>query len=267
MVLVQIAVIINYSFQLVWIILQLIVAIFLSIKMIKTKRYNLLPLLLFFLLNSFRIIFFLLSSLLIVYLVIIQFGNVLLVIFVKLTFFKGRKSPFTFFLIGLIVVRIFDLFIRLNFQISIPMTYVLDESNLIFYYYILFSITYSFLISHFWLGYVALKYYNSIKSASIEPWIKRRYQIIGLGSLIYGLSIFIYYLIPYNVTGTFSFPNIIYTYTILVFTLYYSLSMFIAWIMPNWLKKRFNKGFKLIKDEEYSENELLDLIQQQLQEN
>ena len=37
--------------------------------------------------------------------------------------------------------------------------------------------------------------------------------------------------------------------------------------MPNWLKKRFNKDFKLIKDEEYSENELLDLIKQQLKEN
>jgi hypothetical protein len=262
----QIAIIINYSFQLVWIILQLIVAIFLSIKTIKTKRYNLIPLILFFLLNSVRIIFYLIPSLLIIFLIIIQFGNILLVIFVKLTFFKGRKSPFTLFLISLIIVRFFDFMIRLNFQISIPMTHVLDESKLIFYDYILFSITFSFLVSHFWLGYVALKYYNSIKSSNIKPWIKRRYQIIGLGSLIYGISIFIYYLIPYNITGTFSFPNIIYIYTILCFTLYYSLSMFIAWIMPNWLKKRFNKGFKLIKDEEYSENELLDLIKQQLEE-
>ena len=234
--------------------------------MIKTKRYNLTPLILFFLLNSLRLVFYLMPPLLIVFLVINQFGNVLLLIFVKLTFFKGRKSPFSFFLIGLVIVRFFDFLIRLNFQISIPMTYVLNESHLIFYFYILFSITYSFLVSHFWLGYVALRYYNSIKSASIEPWIKRRYQIIGLGSLIYGLSIFIYYLIPYDVIGTFSFPNIIYTYMILIFTLYYSLSMFIAWIMPNWLKKRFNKGFELIKDEEYSENELLDLIKRQLKE-
>ena len=262
----QFAVVINCSFQLVWMILQLIVAIFLSIKMIKTKKYNLTPLILFFLLNSFRLIFYLTPSLLIIFLVIIQFLDVLVVIFVKLTFFKGRKSLFPFFLVGLIIVRSFDFIIRLNFQISVPMTHILDVSNLIFYYYILFSITYTFLVSHFWLGYVSLKYYNSIKSASIEPWIKRRYQIIGFGSLLYGLSVFTIYLIPYNVIGTYIFPNIIYNYITLLFTLYYSLSMFIAWIMPNWLKKRFNKDFELIKDEEYSENELLDLIKQQLQE-
>jgi hypothetical protein len=266
-VLLQIEILINYSFQLVWIILQLIVAIFLSIKMFKTKRYNLTPLILFFLINSLRLIFYLTPSLFIIFLVIIQFIDVLVVIFVKLTFFKGRKSLFPFFLLGLIIVRFFDFIIRLNFQISVPMTHVLVESNLIFYYYIVFSITYTFLVSHFWLGYVALKYYNSIKSASIEPWIKRRYQIIGFGSLVYGLSIFIIYLIPYDVIGTYSFPNIIYNYITLFFTLYYSLSMFIAWIMPNWLKKKFNKGFELIKDEEYSENELLELIKQQLKEN
>ncbi|MFX1500141.1 MAG: hypothetical protein ACFFDH_04155 [Promethearchaeota archaeon] len=263
--LLQTVIIINYMLQLVWIVLQLIVAIFLLNKMIKTKTYNLLPLILFFIINSVRIIFFAtVSSLLILFLILSQFPNILIVIFTKLTFFKYKKSPFKFLLISLIIVRSIDFIIRLNFRISIPMTYSLDESNLICYFYILFSITISFLFSHLWLGIVALRYYYSIKSINIEPWIKKRYQFIGLSSTIYCFSIFLYYFIPYNVAGTFVYPNIIYVYIIVVFTIFYSICAFIAWIMPKRLKKIFNKGFKKPIDKEYSETELMEQIYKEL---
>jgi len=263
--LLQTLVIINYSFQLVWIVIQLIVAIFLLNKMIKTKAYNILPLSLFFIINSIRIIFYgFFPSLLILYLILIQFPNISLLIFTKLTFFKYKKSPFKIFLIILIIVRSIDFIIRLSFQISIPMTTSLDESNLIYYYYILFSITTSFLLSHLWLGIVALKYYYSIISINIEPWIKKRYQLIGLSSIIYSFSIFIYYFIPYNVVGPFSFPNIIYGYILVGFTIFYSLSAFLGWVMPKRLKESFNKDFKRVHDKDYTENELMEMINKEL---
>ncbi|MFX0024672.1 MAG: hypothetical protein ACFE9S_20360 [Candidatus Hermodarchaeota archaeon] len=263
--LMQTIVIINYTFQLVWIVLQLIVAIFLLNKMIKTKTYNLLPLILFFLINSTRLIFFLMiQSLFVVYLTLIQFPNILLIVFTKLTFFKYKKSPYKILLIILIVVRSLDFIIRLNFQISIPMNYSLDEANLIYYFYILFSITLSFLFSHLWLGIVALKYYYSLKSVYVEPWIKKRYQLIGFGSVIYSFSIFLYYFIPYNVVGPYAFPNIIYMYIILGFTIFYSLCMFFAWVMPKRLKEFFNKDFKKETDKDYNENELMERIRKEL---
>lgn len=263
--LLQTVVIVNYLLQFVWIVLQLIVAIFLLNKMIKTKTFNLLPLILFFIISSIRIIFYsLFPSLLIIFLILIQFPNILLVIFTKLTFFKYKKSPFKIFLIILIIVRSIDFIIRLNFQISIPIITSLDEVNLIYYYYILFSITISFLLSHLWLGIVALKYYYSIKSINIEPWIKKRYQLIGLSSIIYSLSIFIYYFIPYNVVGPWAFPNVIYGYILVGFTIFYSLSAFLGWVMPKRLKKFFNKDFKRPNDKEYSENELLEIINNEI---
>ncbi|MFX1376369.1 MAG: hypothetical protein ACFFA0_11185 [Promethearchaeota archaeon] len=266
--LLQTVVIVNYIFQLVWIVLQLVVAGFLSVKMIKTKSYNLIPLILFFLISSLRILIYILpSSTLILSLFLIQLPNISLLIFTKLTFFRKKKSPFKIFLITLIIVRSLDFMIRLNFQISIPMTYPLDESNLIYYIYILFSITISFLLSHMWLGIVALKYYNSLKTINIDPWIKKRYQLIGLGSFVYSFSIFLYYFIPYNVPGAFVFPNIIYGYIVLVFTIYYSLCMFFAWIMPKRLKIFFDKDFTRPIDKEYSESELMDIIQKGLSEN
>lgn len=245
--------------------LQLIVAIFLLIKMIKTKVYNLLPLILFFLITSLRLIFYaLVPSLIIITLILNQFPNILLVIFTKLTFFKYKKSPFKIFLITLIIVRSIDFIIRLRFQISIPMTSSLDESNLIYYFYILFSITISFLFSHLWLGIIAMKYYYSLKSINIEPWIKKRYQLIGLSSIIYSLSILIYYFIPYNVVGLYAFPNVIYSYMILGFTIFYSICAFIAWIMPKRLRQFFNKDFKPLSEKEYSESELIEIINREL---
>ena len=74
----------------------------------------------------------------------------------------------------------------------------------------------------------------------------------------------LYYFIPYNVPGTFSFPNIIYGYIILAFTIFYSLFMFISWIMPKTLKEFFNKDFKKLTDTEYSENELMEIINKEL---
>ncbi|MFX0060430.1 MAG: hypothetical protein ACFE85_13480 [Candidatus Hodarchaeota archaeon] len=144
------------------------------------------------------------------------------------------------------------------------MTYYLDESNLIYYFYILFSITVSFLFSHLWLGIVALKYYNSIKTINIEPWIKKRYQLIGVGSNIYTFSIFFYYFIPYNVLGLYAFPNIIYGYLIVGITLFYSICMFIAWVMPKRLKKYYNKNFEKPTESEYTEEELMELINKEL---
>ncbi|MFW9829240.1 MAG: hypothetical protein ACFFEY_16820 [Candidatus Thorarchaeota archaeon] len=233
--------------------------------MIKTKVYNLLPLILFFLITSLRLIFYaLVPSLIIITLILNQFPNILLVIFTKLTFFKYKKSPFKIFLITLIIVRSIDFIIRLRFQISIPMTSSLDESNLIYYFYILFSITISFLFSHLWLGIIAMKYYYSLKSINIEPWIKKRYQLIGLSSIIYSLSILIYYFIPYNVVGLYAFPNVIYSYMILGFTIFYSICAFIAWIMPKRLRQFFNKDFKPLSEKEYSESELIEIINREL---
>ncbi|MFX0024670.1 MAG: hypothetical protein ACFE9S_20350, partial [Candidatus Hermodarchaeota archaeon] len=252
---------------LVWIVLQLIVAIFLLNKMIKTKTYNILPLILFFFTNSVRILFSIPSifpTLTIIYLILNELLAIWLVIFTKLTFFKYKKSPFKIFLIILITINSIDFIIRLIFQITIPLTFYLDDSFVIYYFVVLILFSISFLSSHLWLGITAIKYYNSIKSLNIEPWVKKRYQIIGLSSIIYIFSLFIYYLFPSRLIDYFAFPYLIYGFIILGFTIFYSLCAFIAWIMPKPLKKYFNKGFERPPDKEYSENELMEIIKNEL---
>ena len=257
----QVSIIINYSLQVVWIALQIIVAIFLLFKMLKTKRYNLLPLILFLIFSSVRIIFLVtVPALRPIYLVLVQFPNLLLVIFTKLTFFKYRKSPFTIFVLILIIVRTIDFIIRLNYNITVPMTSELSESNLLYYYYILFSISTSYLLSHGWLGFVSIRYYWTLRSERIAPWIKKRYLLIAISSLIYCLSIFIYYLFPYHNVDIYAYPNIIYSYILVGLTIFYSIGMFIAWIMPQKLKRYFDKDFQLGEEQEFTEEELMERI-------
>ncbi|MFX1445490.1 MAG: hypothetical protein ACFFHV_18900 [Promethearchaeota archaeon] len=267
--LMQVIEFVDISLNLVWIVLQLIVGAFLSYKMFKTKQYNLIPLILFFVINSVRLFVYQFTPYLIIYLILIQFPNILLLIFIKTTFFKDKKSPFKFFLIILIIVRTIDLLIRLQYGITIPMRYPLRSSHLIFYYYILFSITIAFLLSHLWLGLVSIRYYKSIQSINIEPWIKKRYQIIGIASITYSLSIFLYYFFPYDeaIKLTITHQNPFISLLILLitgFTIFYSLCMFFAWVMPNRLKSHFNKDFQSISDKEFEENELLELIKKEL---
>ena len=257
----QANVIINYSLQAVWIVLQLVVAMFLLYKMFKTKRYNLTPLILFFIFSSIRIIFLVIvPSLRPIYLVVVQFPSILLLIFTKLTFFKYKKSPFTLFLIILIIVRTIDFIVRLNFNISVPMTVDLSESNLIYYYYILFSISISYSLSHGWLGCVSIRYYWTLKSEQIAPWIKKRYHIIAISSFIYLFNIFPFFLFPYKNVDIYAFPNILYSYMLVGIIILYSFGMFIAWIMPKKLKSYFDKDFKPAEEKELSEQELMDRI-------
>jgi hypothetical protein len=114
-----------------------------------------------------------------------------------------------------------------------------------------------------------MRYYKSVKSIEIQPWIKRRYQIIGIASIVYSLSIFLYYFFPYNVAiePSLSNPNPIITLLLLsitLFTIFYSICMFVAWVMPNKLKVFFNRNFQIISEREYEENELLELIKKEL---
>ncbi|MFW9929342.1 MAG: hypothetical protein ACFFD1_08125, partial [Candidatus Thorarchaeota archaeon] len=251
----------NYSLQVVWIVLQLVVAIFLLVKMFKTKRYNLIPLILFLIFSSVRIIFLVtVPALRPIYLVLVQFPNLLLVIFTKLTFFRYRKSPFMIFVLILIFIRTVDFIIRLNFNITVPMTRELSESDLLYYYYILFSISISYLLSHGWLGFVSIRYYWTIRFENIAPWIRKRYRLIAISSLIYCFSIVIYFLFPYHDVDIYVFPNIIYSYILVGLTIFYSIGMFIAWIMPQKLKRYFDKDFQPSEEKEFTEEELMERI-------
>jgi hypothetical protein len=231
--------------------------------MIKLKQFNLFFLALFFFLNPLEIIFILIigSSA-----IINMLSNISLVIFTKYTFFREKKSPFLFLLILLVIVKVSDLIIKLFIPFSIPLNFVLTPSEIPFFYVYLILTSSSVLLSYLWLGLASLKYYKLIKVENIEPWIKKRYQIIGYFSIIISLNSIIYLLIPSN---TYDWEAIFpFTLGLLltINTTIFSLSNLIAWIMPQRLKNYYNKDYQRIIEEDFSEDELMNTIKRQLEE-
>jgi hypothetical protein len=44
----------------------------------------------------------------------------------------------------------------------------------------------------------------------------------------------------------------------------YAILLSISWFMPEWMKKHFNKDFQRVMDKDYSEDELLNMIKNEL---
>lgn len=238
---------------------QLITCIFLIIRTIKIKQSNLLPLILFFFFNPLEVILILLvgSST-----IVNMLSNICLVIFTKYTFFREKKSPFWYLLISLIMLKIIDVVLKVYIPFSIPLNFVVSAPQVpLFYLYLTLS-SLSILLSYPWLGLTAIKYYKSIKTKNVEPWIKTRYQLIGYSSLIMIINGILYFLFPIDSYSWEQLYPFIIGLLITINTTIFSISNLIAWIMPKRLKDYLNRDYKAIVDENLTEGEIMNKIRE-----
>jgi hypothetical protein len=158
-----------------------------------------------------------------------------------------------------------NLFIALYIApFSIPMSTEITENQILFYYIYLSITSINLIISELWLAYSALNYYKKIKYQSIEPWIKRRYQIIGYSALILSIEAVAYLFIPWSAEGLYN-PQILFVAIIVsIVTVVFSFGNVIGWIMPQNLKIYFNKNYNPITEQPLDEQELLDKIKSEL---
>jgi hypothetical protein len=133
-------------------------------------------------------------------------------------------------------------------------------SEIPFYYLLAFTVSLQIIISISWLSYLSLKVYNRLKKQNIEPWIKKRYLILGISSIFFTLNGFIILFVPIGV----GFENLFFTILVASTVFLFSFGNLIAWIMPNKIKKYFNRKYKSVKDEALSENALMEKIKSEL---
>lgn len=186
-------------------------------------------------------------------------GFISLVIFTNMTFYKNRMKKailvvVTVIILGIIQIVLFHMFyeieIKRNFQyflrVSLDLPYVLLVFN--------------------WLAYSCYRAYNRLKDQDIEPWIKARYKLIAFSSLILSLHSIPEFFQPKDIRwGNPSDPISLIIFGITaVIGITYAIGFAISWFMPKWLKKYFNKGYERSIEKEYSEDELMDLIKNQL---
>ena len=188
-------------------------------------------------------------------------GFVSLVIFTNMTFYKNRmKKPNLILLIviilGIIQIVLFHMFYEI-------------EINRGFEYYLRVSLDlpYNLLVFN-WLAFSCYSAYRRLEDQDIEPWIKARYKLVAIFSFILGFISVPEFFQPKNVM--WGNPNNLISLIIFgitaVLAIIYAIGFALSWFMPKWLRSYFNKGYKRELEREYTEDELMSLIKNQLNE-
>ncbi|MFX1398991.1 MAG: hypothetical protein ACFFAS_18345 [Promethearchaeota archaeon] len=174
------------------------------------------------------------------------------IIFIKLTFYKDRKSPISILLAIIIPISVLQWILSGIHDIG------LNKSFLMFFFggRLLFSILQ--VITYGWLAYSFLKtYLKTRNNKMLEPWVKARYLLIityASAKLVVGL------LMPFSPITITPLDWIFIPMAVAAFTVMPSL--FLAWVMPKGLKKWLNRNFIIKEEEIFSEEELMKQLEE-----
>jgi len=113
-----------------------------------------------------------------------------------------------------------------------------------------FSITWAAIVFG-WLACSGLKSYNQIKNKKVQPWIKKRLLLVIYGSII-NIFVSVPNLID-EITNRVFHEYVIYIQIIIISI--FMVMQFLAWFMPKGLKKYFNRGYILEKEDDTRLNE------------
>jgi len=231
----------------IFLVFRVITGVFLFKTWRETKKNNLLILVIFFFMNAITLLF-------------LVFGNLMLydvntiltmgvgLIFIDRTFYQDRKSPFKVLLALTLVLGTLAIISLTLFERSIMLL-----QNIAFLLHNIF-VGANFVIFGLWSFIAASGSLKSFSSSdAVEPWVKGRYRLVKFYSiciiLVGSLTVFT------PVEGTVNWALLV----ILVANILRIAGETIAWIMPNFLKRYFNRGYASIDIiEELSEAEIME---------
>jgi len=180
------------------------------------------------------------------------------VIFTNLTFYRRKKIYPSLVLAVTFTLGIIQLFLH---------TLNLFLGTNVYYLRVSLDLPYT-LLTFNWLAWASYQSYKRLKVYNIAPWLKLRYKLVAFFSLIISFHSIpeffqpkgVYWGDPENIISLMVFG------ITAILAASFSIGFFIAWIMPNWLKKKINKNYKPLEDKEYSEKELMQLIKKEMDE-
>ncbi len=231
----------------IFLIFRVITGAFLFAKWKETKKNNLLILLVFFLMNAITLLFLIFESITLYDISTILTMTVGL-IFIDRTFYQDRKSPFKLLLTLTLVIGTLTIISYTMYNLSI-----IFQQNIAFFIHNIF-LGALFVIFGLWSFIAAAGSLKSFSSSdAVEPWVKGRYTLVKFYSiciiLVGSLTVFT------PIQGTVNWALLV----ILVANILRIAGETIAWIMPNFLKKYFNRGYTSIDIiEELSEEEIME---------
>jgi hypothetical protein len=184
------------------------------------------------------------------------------VVFTNLTFYKrkdrGIKNYTNWILFITIILGITQIIL-----LALPVFFGVK----VYYLRVSLDVVYSFMVFN-WLAWAAFQSFKRLKNYNIAPWVEIRYKLLAIFSFIISFNNIPEFFQPIGTTWGDS-DNIISLFVFgitAILAVSFSIGFFVAWIMPNWLKKRINKNYIPTEDKEYSEEELMRLIKSEMDE-
>ncbi|MFX1274501.1 MAG: hypothetical protein ACFFBP_08220 [Promethearchaeota archaeon] len=188
------------------------------------------------------------------YIILTRIGTILAVLFTNLTFHREKKEILPklilFSTIGVSIINAYFYLLR-DISNSLELYYVTILTNILI-----------LILVYGWLGWSSYFAYIIIKNQDIEPWIKKRYKLTFLYSIIIIPRPLALLLKPWNVelidcVEISCFMSVIIAGAI---QLVFSVAISLTWIMPGWFKKFLNRGYELSKDKEPEKREPVQII-------
>ncbi|MBD3341068.1 MAG: hypothetical protein GF353_18320 [Candidatus Lokiarchaeota archaeon] len=253
--------------ELIYVFLQFSIGIFLFIRTLQTKLRHLIWLSFFFILHGIQLLLLIVLPY-VLDIFTVNWSLFCLLLFVKFTFYKERKSAFKILLSVFISVKIIELYIRiflvgLDQKISVPQLTPLSNSLIHIYYFYAIIIFIQNATPSLWLSFASFNAYRNLKDMHIQPLVKKRYLLLGLISLfMVSYSILIFFM-PFQ--GGFTtdygfFIGLLFLGSILIFCT----GNLVVWLMPNRLKSFLNGDYDSGQELTISERELIEKIKMEL---
>ena len=212
----------------IFLVFRVITGVFLFGTWRKTKKNNLLILVIFFLMNAVNLLFLVFENVMLYDIFTILTMTVGL-IFIDRTFYKDRKSPFK-----LLVALTLVLGALTNISFILFERSIIAQREVAFLIHNIF-VGALFVIFGLWSFIAASGSLKSFSSSdAVEPWVKGRYRLVKFYSiciiLVGSLTLFT------PVEGTVNWALLV----ILIANILRIAGETITWIMPNSLKKYLN---------------------------
>jgi amino acid transporter len=187
-----------------------------------------------------------------------------MIIFVKVMFYKDKRSPFKYLMGMAIILKIIDFILRSYIPYPLDETLELGQPGLPFYYLNVALTVSMVLLTYPWLAYSTLSSFKSIKEKSVNPWIKKRYLILGIAASIASLESLFYMFLPYTPA---LLDNLQYAVMVLLIAsneAIFSIGNVLGWMMPRKLKQYFDRNYEPSAFEVIPEEELIEKIKNEL---
>ncbi len=257
--------IIELVFSLLYLPILFIIASYLFYKALKIKANNVIFLSAFFYLIAIDYLFVLIEVPQIIHSIITNTPSLFLILFVKCTFYKDKKSSFWVVLVSFLVLRIIDLILRVENNFMVPQVETIYDEKILLYYLFLTVVIFNSILVNGWFFYASFKTYRLIKSENISPWVKQRYLIVSLAMLSNIISISLNFFIPPN--GGWYLGSIVALVIAIIklpFVFLFIFGNLIGWIMPARLKSYFDRNYLVQDDADVNEDGLLKAIRKEL---